>query len=213
MDIHDDDDGRSYNVSGKIMVTAIISLAFVVLLVTLLHIYVRCVLRRQARRRTSLWQIGLFATAPELPKTGLDETIIGSLPTFVFKQDQKARTIECTVCLSNLEDGEMIRILPNCKHNFHVACIDTWLSTNSTCPVCRSAVEPPQDVVQANEPGIDLPQPTAPPLDQDIAEGTTEGSGKLIGSSSRLSSYRKMLSRDRSSRRIHAGLDDDLERQ
>ncbi|KAK1393347.1 E3 ubiquitin-protein ligase EL5 [Heracleum sosnowskyi] len=208
MGIHDDDHGpTSYNVSGKIMVTAIISLSFVVLLVTLLHIYVRCVLRRQARRRTSLWQIGLFTTAPEPPKTGLDETVLGSLPTFVFKQDHKARTIECTVCLSNFEDGEIIRILPNCKHNFHVACIDTWLSANSTCPVCRTEVEPPQDVAQANEPGIDVPQPTAPPLDDEIQQGTA------IGSSSRLSSFRKMLSRDRSSPRIHAGLDDDLERQ
>lgn len=213
MNFNDNDGERSYNVSGKIMVTAIICLSFVVLLVTLLHIYVRCVLRRQARRRSSLWQIGLFATAPEPPKTGLDETIIGSLPTFVFKQDQKARTIECTVCLSNLEDGEMIRILPNCKHNFHVACIDVWLSTNSTCPVCRTAVEPPQDVVEANEPETDVPQPTAPPLDDEFAEGTTEGLTKGIGSSSRLGSFRKMLSRDRSSQRIHAGLDDDLERQ
>lgn len=213
MDFHDDDDGKRYNMSGKIMVTAIISLSFVVLLVTLLHIYVRCVLRRQARHRTSLWQIGLFATATEPPKTGLDETIIGSLPTFVFKQDPKARIIECTVCLSNLEEGEMIRILPNCKHNFHVACIDTWLSTNSTCPVCRTEVEPPQVVVEANEPARDVPEPTAPPLNHEIAEGAAEGSGNVIGSSSRLSSFRKMLSGDRSSRRIHAGLDDDLEKQ
>ncbi|WOG91776.1 hypothetical protein DCAR_0311027 [Daucus carota subsp. sativus] len=207
MDIDDDD--HRYNVSGKIMVTAIISLSFVVLLVTLLHIYVRCVLRRQARQRASLWQIGLFATAPEPPKAGLDETIIGSLPSFVFRHDHKSRTIECAVCLSNLEDGELIRILPNCDHNFHVACIDTWLSTNSTCPVCRSAVEPPQIIEQGNEPETEEPHPTAPPLDHEIAEGTAEASGKVIGSSSRLGSFRKMLSRDRSSQRIH----DDLEKQ
>lgn len=31
----------------------------------------------------------------------------------------------------------MLRVLPYCGHNFHMACIDLWLEQNSTCPVCR----------------------------------------------------------------------------
>ncbi|KAG0497549.1 hypothetical protein HPP92_002240 [Vanilla planifolia] len=32
---------------------------------------------------------------------------------------------------------------PGCEHAFHLECIDTWFLCNSTCPICRSAVEPP----------------------------------------------------------------------
>ncbi|KAG0314762.1 hypothetical protein BGZ99_007865 [Dissophora globulifera] len=52
----------------------------------------------------------------------------------------------CLVCMSEYEEGEDMRAL-NCKHGFHVECIDKWLTTGANkCPVCRSAavtVEPP----------------------------------------------------------------------
>lgn len=228
MDLDDDHHKNRYNINGKIMVTAIISLSFVVLLVTLLHIYVRCVLRRQVRRRASLRPLGLYATAHDSPmaKTGLDPTVIASLPVFTFKQDVgKARAIECAVCLSMLEDGEAIRILPNCNHNFHTDCIDKWLSTNSTCPICRTEAEPRGVVLEPGEATAVGIQPTAPPIDPEgTSDASAQASAKVIGSSSspssaslRLSSFRKMLSRERSSQRIQSrsqegGLED-LERQ
>ncbi|KAH0465904.1 hypothetical protein IEQ34_006007 [Dendrobium chrysotoxum] len=44
----------------------------------------------------------------------------------------------CAVCLSEFADGENIRLLPECKHCFHVNCIDKWLQSHSSCPVCRA---------------------------------------------------------------------------
>ncbi|PKU67873.1 RING-H2 finger protein ATL45 [Dendrobium catenatum] len=44
----------------------------------------------------------------------------------------------CAVCLSEFADGENIRLLPECKHYFHVKCIDKWLQSHSSCPVCRA---------------------------------------------------------------------------
>lgn len=50
--------------------------------------------------------------------------------------DQDATT--CAICLCEFEDGEAIRVLPECLHLFHVVCIDKWLYSHSSCPLCRA---------------------------------------------------------------------------
>lgn len=47
---------------------------------------------------------------------------------------------ECSVCLSVYEEGDDVRMLPRCKHNFHVLCIDMWLYSHFDCPICRTPV-------------------------------------------------------------------------
>nr|XP_018625581.1 RING-H2 finger protein ATL51-like [Nicotiana tomentosiformis] len=47
---------------------------------------------------------------------------------------------ECAVCLGELVEGEMVRFLPNCRHIFHVTCIDKWLIGHVNCPICRSPI-------------------------------------------------------------------------
>ncbi|KAL6581087.1 E3 ubiquitin-protein ligase sdir1 [Orobanche minor] len=44
--------------------------------------------------------------------------------------------LTCSVCLEQVNDGELIRSLP-CLHQFHVNCIDPWLRQQGTCPVCK----------------------------------------------------------------------------
>ncbi|KAJ8450051.1 hypothetical protein Cgig2_033245 [Carnegiea gigantea] len=48
----------------------------------------------------------------------------------------------CAVCLDSLTRGQRIRIMPRCKHCYHVECIDEWLESHCTCPICRSQVIP-----------------------------------------------------------------------
>ncbi|KAJ0112537.1 hypothetical protein Patl1_02392 [Pistacia atlantica] len=189
------------------MLTAIISLSFVVVLVIVLHIYARCVLRRQA----SLDVTAAHGQSGEPPKTGLDPLVISSLPMFVFKQkdggDVETMVIECAVCLSNLENEEMARLLPNCKHTFHAGCIDKWFGSNSTCPICRTEAEPRLQPESREGPSSAVAA-TAPPLER--VNSTLSCSG------SRLSSFRRILSRDRSSRRLQSCSQEDmvdLERQ
>ncbi|KAM6548827.1 hypothetical protein CsatB_020503 [Cannabis sativa] len=248
--LNDDDDhhrawyrphNNSYDFSSKIMLTAIISLSIVVIFVLFLHLYARYVLRRQAqRRRQALHHLGLSMTEarsaaePQQPKTGLEPSVIASLPVFTFNNgsEQERSSLsnnnECAVCLSNLEEGEMARLLPNCNHTFHAECIDKWLSSQSTCPICRTEAEPrPRPEPEPRE-SVAAP-PTAPPLERlgsmsscINVEGTTSESAKISnnGSSSRFS-FRRMLSRERSSQRIqpncvqedHVIHHDDLERQ
>ncbi|XP_016192396.2 E3 ubiquitin-protein ligase ATL4-like [Arachis ipaensis] len=42
--------------------------------------------------------------------------------------------------VSRFEQRDLLRLLPLCCHAFHAECIDVWLRTNLTCPLCRSAV-------------------------------------------------------------------------
>ena len=45
----------------------------------------------------------------------------------------------CAVCLSELEEGEWLRMLA-CKHGFHSDCVDPWLIAEQTCPLCKGDV-------------------------------------------------------------------------
>ncbi|EYU30788.1 hypothetical protein ABFS82_08G207600 [Erythranthe guttata] len=220
----------NYDMNSKIMLTAIISLSFVVILVTILHIYARFLLRRQSRRQAELRRLGFITasaniqSASEPPKTGLDPAVMAALPHFIYRKtsssndddddddDDETSLTECSVCLSILEDGEIARTLPNCKHTFHAECIDKWFVTNSTCPICRMDAEPrlvpePREgvVVVVVAAGGGAP-PSAPPL---------EGTSDKNSSGSRLSSFRRILSRERSSssRRMQTSSVPDLERQ
>ncbi|KAG7984232.1 hypothetical protein I3843_04G148700 [Carya illinoinensis] len=73
--------------------------------------------------------------------SGIDKTAIESLPFFRFSSLKGTKEgLECSVCLSKFEDAEILRLLPKCKHAFHVECIDNWLVKHSSCPLCRHKV-------------------------------------------------------------------------
>ncbi|PKU76694.1 RING-H2 finger protein ATL8 [Dendrobium catenatum] len=48
---------------------------------------------------------------------------------------------ECVICLSAFNDGEEVKKLPSCGHLFHAVCIDMWLNSHSSCPLCRRSVQ------------------------------------------------------------------------
>ncbi|XP_061951098.1 E3 ubiquitin-protein ligase ATL42-like [Populus nigra] len=75
--------------------------------------------------------------------SGIDKTVIESLPFFRFTSLKGSREgLECAVCLSKFEDIEILRLLPKCKHAFHINCVDQWLEKHSSCPLCRRKVNP-----------------------------------------------------------------------
>ncbi|XP_072966043.1 RING-H2 finger protein ATL40-like [Typha angustifolia] len=126
------------------------SLAFLFVLVVL-YFYVRYLLLQRRRRRqltNVAYELGGIA--------GLDPEVIATLPSFAFKKTilnnssgEEETLAECSVCLSAVEDEEIVRLLPNCKHLFHQECIDLWLNTNATCPVCRTNAEPKAEADEA----------------------------------------------------------------
>jgi len=58
----------------------------------------------------------------------------------------------CTVCLAEYQERDVLRILPYCRHAFHVTCIDIWLKQHSTCPVCRISLRDSPDRKRAMQP-------------------------------------------------------------
>ncbi|KAH7856459.1 hypothetical protein Vadar_001586 [Vaccinium darrowii] len=73
------------------------------------------------------------------PNMSLDD--IRKLPSFDYQVEEetgKVIPMDCAVCLENFKLGEICRLLPNCSHSFHAACIDSWLSKTAVCPVCRT---------------------------------------------------------------------------
>ncbi|CAN6201433.1 unnamed protein product [Urochloa humidicola] len=106
------------------------------------------------------------AAASAAARPGLSADDIAALPTFTYRargapsaspspapsplggrgggsgKGRRAAAAECVVCLQELEDGDVVRVLPPCRHFFHGGCIDAWLRAHSSCPVCRAHPDP-----------------------------------------------------------------------
>lgn len=92
--------------------------------------------------------------------SGIDRSVIESLPVFRFGSLRGQKEgLECAVCLTRFDPAEVLRLLPKCKHAFHVECVDTWLDAHSTCPLCRYRVDP-EDVLLLGDPNASLDPPT-----------------------------------------------------
>ena len=56
---------------------------------------------------------------------------------------------------------DVLRLLL-CKHLYHVKCIDMWLASHTTCPLCRADVEPLGEEDPVATPADPLPQSELP---------------------------------------------------
>ncbi|KOM25646.1 hypothetical protein LR48_Vigan148s001000 [Vigna angularis] len=75
------------------------------------------------------------------PTIGLDEALIKSITVCKYKKGNGlVEVTDCPVCLSEFEDDESVRLLPKCSHAFHLPCIDMWLKSHSSCPLCRASI-------------------------------------------------------------------------
>ncbi|KAL4648780.1 RING finger protein 44 isoform X3 [Arapaima gigas] len=74
----------------------------------------------------------------EAKPRGLTKADIEQLPSYRFSPEnhQSEQTL-CVVCFSDFESRQLLRVLP-CNHEFHAKCVDKWLKTNRTCPICRA---------------------------------------------------------------------------
>ncbi|XP_019190830.1 PREDICTED: E3 ubiquitin-protein ligase Os04g0590900-like [Ipomoea nil] len=74
-------------------------------------------------------------------ENGLCEARINSIAVFKYRKgDGAVDGSDCPVCLGEFQEDDRLRLLPTCRHAFHVACIDPWLKSNSNCPLCRASI-------------------------------------------------------------------------
>ncbi|MCO5599500.1 hypothetical protein L7F22_053605 [Adiantum nelumboides] len=141
---------RGFDRPYQRMTILIAALFFAVLLIGICAHYVTLPTCR-LRRRTDQ---GEEAVQQETRGGGLEPWVMRSLPTVRYEAaarlnegemgyDAEAGAAtamakqECAVCLSEFEEGEEMKTLPECGHAFHGACIDLWLFSHTTCPICR----------------------------------------------------------------------------
>lgn len=101
-----------------------------------LNSIVRCALRCSHRFALETPE----QAAARLAATGLKKSHLRQIPIAVYGSGVEIPATECPICLGEFEDGEKVRVLPECNHGFHVRCIDTWLLSHSSCPNCRHSL-------------------------------------------------------------------------
>nr|CAD1829762.1 unnamed protein product [Ananas comosus var. bracteatus] len=74
------------------------------------------------------------------PAHGIDPEVLSSSTIFAYSSSSQEK-LDCVVCLSEMKDGENARRLSWCGHCFHAECVDEWLRSHSTCPLCRSSAK------------------------------------------------------------------------
>ncbi|XP_018845101.1 RING-H2 finger protein ATL67-like [Juglans regia] len=84
-------------------------------------------------------------TLDENVAVGIDQSVINSYPKFPYyckDGNMGTNSTTCSICLCEYKDSEMLRMMPECRHYFHLYCIDPWLKLNGSCPVCRNSPLP-----------------------------------------------------------------------
>ncbi|TKY49762.1 RING-H2 finger protein ATL51 [Spatholobus suberectus] len=152
----DDDDPPGFEFS-PLIVAVIGILASTFILVTYYTIISRFCRHRHEDGSSELGQVSSSSSSSS-SNSGLDEALIKSIT--VCKYNKVGGVVEgheCSVCLSEFEENERLRLLPRCNHAFHLPCIDAWLKSHATCPLCRSTI------TASPNPSVEPPPPPPPP--------------------------------------------------
>ncbi|KAI5070669.1 hypothetical protein GOP47_0015012 [Adiantum capillus-veneris] len=129
-------------------------------------------LRRNARLNEDALQAAVAGQQEH--EQGLEQTEIEAIPVVEFLRRARSTKsnmsgggggLECAVCLSEFEEAEHLRLLPSCLHAFHLPCIDVWLRSHASCPLCRTPIHSHLDLFDlaaGHGPRLDISGPTSP---------------------------------------------------
>ncbi|XP_052173977.1 RING-H2 finger protein ATL46-like [Diospyros lotus] len=131
----------------------VVILAVIFFISGLLHLLIRFLFKQRSSSSVSQsnrYLEGSGAVQRQLQQlfhlhdSGLDQAFIDALPVFLYEEIRGPKEpFDCAVCLCEFSEHDKLRLLPLCSHAFHIDCIDTWLLSNSTCPLCRGTLFTP----------------------------------------------------------------------
>ncbi|KAL3536880.1 hypothetical protein ACH5RR_000246 [Cinchona calisaya] len=129
--------------SGMNLITTIIGFGMSATFIVFVCTRLICGRMRRMESR-QMFEVGstMEFELPEHRISGLEPTVVAAIPTMKFSREAFSSTedTQCTICLGEYEEKDILRIMPKCGHSFHLSCIDVWLRKQSTCPVCRLSV-------------------------------------------------------------------------
>ncbi|KAD6796414.1 hypothetical protein R6Q59_019796 [Mikania micrantha] len=133
--------GNGATTVNPIMAIVLVCLLSAFLMLCVVSTYFRHYTERQLRLAASTTH-GSEPGSMRSVVHGLDPAVIATFASFVYSSVKGIKigqtVLECAVCLNEFQDHETLRLLPTCSHVFHRDCIDTWLVSHVTCPVCRA---------------------------------------------------------------------------
>jgi hypothetical protein len=68
--------------------------------------------------------------------------VVAKLRYFQYPAEGRrtSEKLDCAICLDVFEHGVVCSEVSECHHLFHRDCIDVWMKTKTTCPMCRSDI-------------------------------------------------------------------------
>lgn len=183
---------------SPVLLLIIAILALIVFISGLLHLLFRFLIKRPSF--STIYQSNRYpqtSTSQTLQRqlqhlfrlhdSGLDQVSIDALPVFCYKDIVGLKEpFDCAVCLCEFSDRDKLRLLPACSHAFHIDCIDTWLLSNSSCPLCRGTLSSSGLLVEI------------PLLDLQIS-GETQNGVSIDGENTLSSGHNTVIKEDKSS--------------
>ena len=102
------------------------------------HTLLRCILLTMGAVTLTALYLLLRCCVPHRPNVQLHLRRVASS----WRQEVLGENADdnCSICTEPLVQGDVVRVLMPCNHNFHVACIQPWLQDHDTCPNCRGRV-------------------------------------------------------------------------
>jgi hypothetical protein len=127
------------DINSKIAVL-LIGVGSAALVIALYH----CIAMRRFRATTTQQRPRRYGIETMATQSSIENSTAQLIPAYKFQKGTGlvADDGTCAICLSEFEEGEELRTLPECLHSYHVECIDMWLHSHTNCPMCRTDTTP-----------------------------------------------------------------------
>ena len=128
-------------------------MASFLLVITIMTIISYCISRRMRRPLPGVLRhqdtIVHDDGGEDVKARGLDDAALEGFPKLVYSRGTEynkvrnySTALSCSVCLGDYNEKDVLRMLPDCGHVFHLHCVDSWLRLHPTCPICRKLPSP-----------------------------------------------------------------------